>query len=236
MGEFVDSIEEANERTEECVVAIETIKKEGLDAELSLKMTSLGMDISRELVMNNMRKVLDAGKNNAVFVTIDMEDSPRCQETLDIFEQLLKEYPNGVGTVLRSMLYRSGEDVEYFKQYTPKIRFVKGAYKEPESVAYQVKSDVDENYKVIIKQHLSHGNIVQLGSHDEKMVAYGKQLLEEMKLDKEMVEFQMLFGLRSEFQEQIAKDGYKMRVYLPSGTDWYGYFMRRLAERPANVG
>jgi proline dehydrogenase len=234
LGEFVDNEKEANEMADNSIEAIRAIGREKLNSQLSLKMTSMGLDISDELVMRNMRRILDAAKENGVFVTIDMEDYSRCQKTLDIFKQLKTEYDN-VGTVLQAYLYRTESDIEDLKDYHPNLRLVKGAYKESPEVAFPDKKDVDENFKKIIKMHLLNGNYTAVATHDDAIIEYTKQLVKEYNIPNDQFEFQMLYGIRPERQEQLAREGYTMRVYVPYGTDWYGYFMRRLAERPANV-
>lgn len=234
LGEFVDNEQEANDMANHCIEAIEAIHREKLHSQLSLKMTSMGLDISEELVMRNMRRVLDAAKRHDVFVTIDMEDYSRCQKTLDIFKQLKTEYDN-VGTVLQAYLYRTVSDIEDLKDYHPNLRLVKGAYKESPEVAFPDKKDVDENFKKIIKMHLLNGNYTAVATHDDAIIEYTKKLVKEYNIPNSQFEFQMLYGIRPERQEQLAREGYTMRVYVPYGTDWYGYFMRRLAERPANV-
>jgi proline dehydrogenase len=234
LGEFVDNVAEANDMADNAIIAIKAIGKEKLDSQLSLKMTSMGMDISDETIMSNMRRILDAAKENNVFVTIDMEDYARCQKTLDIFKELRKDYDN-VGTVIQSYLYRTVGDMEDLNQFHPNLRLVKGAYKESPEVAFPDKKDVDDNYKKIIKMHLLNGNYTAVASHDDAMIEYTKQLVKEYNIPNDQFEFQMLYGIRTERQLELVKEGYKMRVYVPYGTDWYGYFMRRLAERPANV-
>lgn len=234
LGEFVDSIEEANLMADGSIEAIKAIGREKLNAQLSLKMTSMGLDISDEVVMNNMRRILDAAKENDVFVTIDMEDYSRCAKTIEIFKELRKDYDN-VGTVIQAYLYRTVQDIEDLNEYHPNLRLVKGAYKESPEVAFPGKKDVDENFKKIIKMHLLNGNYTAVASHDEAMIQYTKELVKKHNISHDQFEFQMLYGIRSERHEELVKEGYTMRVYVPYGTDWYGYFMRRLAERPANV-
>ncbi|QTN00232.1 proline dehydrogenase [Sediminibacillus dalangtanensis] len=234
LGEFIDSEQEARQAADECVEMIEKIAEHHLDSQLSLKMTSMGLDISEALVMENMRKILAAGKQHGVFVTIDMEDYERCQKTIDIFKELKEEYEN-IGTVIQAYLYRTVGDIEELNAYHPNLRLVKGAYKESPKVAFPDKQDVDENYKKIIKMHLLNGNYTAIATHDDEIIAYTKQLEKEHEIPRDQFEFQMLYGIRVERQEELTAEGYKMRVYVPYGTDWYGYFMRRLAERPANV-
>ncbi|MCA1061192.1 proline dehydrogenase [Rossellomorea aquimaris] len=234
LGEFVDNEREANEMALECVEAIRAIGRENLKSQLSLKMTSMGLDISEEVVMKNMRMILEEATKQNVFVTIDMEDYSRCGKTIDIFTRLKSEYDN-IGTVIQAYLYRTEKDIDDLNAYSPNLRLVKGAYKESPEVAFPEKKDVDDNFKKIIKTHLLNGNYTAIATHDDEMIEYTKRLVEEYKIPRDQFEFQMLFGIRVERQHELVKEGYKMRVYVPYGTDWYGYFMRRLAERPANV-
>jgi proline dehydrogenase len=234
LGEFVDNEAEAREMADNSILAIEAIGREGINSQLSLKMTSMGLDISDDVVMGNMRRILEAAKKNGVFVTIDMEDYSRCQKTLDIFKQLKSEYDN-IGTVIQAYLYRTERDMDDLNSYSPNLRLVKGAYKESPEVAFPEKKDVDENFKKIIKMHLLNGNYTAVATHDDAIIDYTKQLVREHNIPNSQFEFQMLYGIRNERQLELANEGYKMRVYVPYGTDWYGYFMRRLAERPANV-
>jgi proline dehydrogenase len=234
LGEFVDNEREAAEMTEHCIQAIKAIDKEKLDSQLSLKMTSMGLDISDELVLSNMRKIMDAAVKHNVFITIDMEDYSRCEKTLQIFKQLKKEYDN-ISTVIQAYLYRSLEDVQELNEYQPNLRLVKGAYKESPNVAYPEKSDVDNNFKKLIETHLLNGNYTAVATHDDEIIQFTKDLVEKHNIPYDQFEFQMLYGIRVERQDQLMQEGYKMRIYVPYGNDWYGYFMRRLAERPANV-
>lgn len=234
LGEFIDNEAEAIQSTNECIKAIEVIKRENLNAELSLKMTSIGLDISESIVLGNMRSILEAGKEHGVVVTIDMEDYERCGQTLSIFKTLKDIYPS-VGTVIQAYLYRSEKDIEELKAYAPYLRLVKGAYKESAEVAFPLKSDVDDNYKLLIKQNLLMGNYTAIATHDEAIIEYTKQLEETHQISRKQFEFQMLYGIRSERQKELQAEGYTMRVYVPYGADWYGYNMRRLAERPANI-
>ncbi|MCF6138588.1 proline dehydrogenase family protein [Pseudalkalibacillus berkeleyi] len=234
LGEFVDNEEEANEMTNHCIEAIKAISNQNLTSQLSLKLTSMGLDISREMVLRNMKRILEVADEYDVFVTIDMEDESRCQATLDIFKELKSQYEN-IGTVLQSYLYRTVEDIQELDSYNPNLRLVKGAYKESPSVAFPEKKDVDENFKKIIKMHLLNGNYTAIATHDDKMIEYTKELVEKHNISRDQFEFQMLYGIRIDRQRELRDEGYTMRVYVPYGKDWYGYFMRRLAERPANV-
>jgi proline dehydrogenase len=234
LGEFVSDEKVADERVELSIKMIEAIDREKLDAQYSLKMTSMGMDISDEVVLRNMRRILEAGKKHNVVVTIDMEDSGRCQKTLDIFKELKSEYDN-LSTVVQTYLYRTETDIDDLNKYKPNLRIVKGAYKEPVEVAFPDKKDVDDNFKKIVKKHMLNGNFTAVASHDMEMINYTKQIAKEYNIPKDQYEFQMLYGICTDLHHQLVKEGYNMRVYLAFGTDWFGYYMRRLAERPANV-
>lgn len=234
LGEFVDNEQEANEMADNSILAIEAIGREKLQSQLSLKLTSMGLDISDEVVLGNMRRILEAAKKNHVFVTIDMEDYSRAQKTINIFKLLRREYEN-VGTVIQAYLYRTEKDMDDLNDFHPNLRLVKGAYKESSEVAFPDKKDVDDNFKRIIKMHMLNGNYTAVATHDDTIIDYTKQLVKEQGITNDQFEFQMLYGIRPERQVELVKEGYKMRVYVPYGTDWYGYFMRRLAERPANV-
>lgn len=234
LGEFVDSEKEAKEMADHSIKAIQAIGQERLNAQLSLKLTSMGIDISEQVVIGNMRRILEAAQQNHVFVTIDMEDYNHCQKTIELYKKLKSEYDQ-VGTVIQAYLYRAYADIGDLNQYTPNLRLVKGAYKESPAVAFPEKKDVDENFKKMIKLHLLNGNYTAVATHDDAIIEYTKKLVRAYNIPLNQFEFQMLYGIRPERQLELVKEGYKMRVYVPFGTDWFGYFMRRLAERPANV-
>ncbi|MEM1500109.1 proline dehydrogenase [Bacillus velezensis] len=234
LGEFVNSGDVAKERTEECMQTIALIADEQLNSQVSLKMTSLGLDIDLDLVYENMTKILQTAEKHKVMVTIDMEDETRCQKTLDIFKDFRSRYEY-VSTVVQAYLYRTEKDLDDLSPLNPFLRLVKGAYKELEKVAYPEKSDVDENYKRLIRKQLLKGHYTAVATHDDKMIEFTKQLAKEHGIPNDRFEFQMLYGMRSQTQLSLVEEGYRMRVYLPYGDDWYGYFMRRLAERPSNI-
>ncbi len=234
LGEFVASEEEARQRTEECMHSIQAIATHGAQSEVSLKLTSLGLDISRDIVIEHMHRILQEAAKYDITVTIDMEDSSRCGQTLDIYKELKAQYPN-LGTVVQSYLYRSDQDLDELSPLDPYLRLVKGAYKESGKVAFPEKRLVDDNLKHLIKKNLLNGHYTAIASHDDAIIDFTKQLVQENNIPNDRFEFQMLYGMRNETQAQLAKEGYKVRVYLPYGEDWYGYFMRRLAERPANI-
>jgi proline dehydrogenase len=181
LGEFVKSKQVANLRTEECISTINMIHDEQLDSQVSLKLTSLGLDIDQELVYGNLERILQTAQASNVVITIDMEDEQRCQATLDLFKALRAKYDN-LSTVPQSYLYRTEKDVDDLNALSPNLRLVKGAYKESPEVAYPKKQDVDANYKNIIKKHLLNGNYTAVATHDDAMIEYTKQLVQEHNL------------------------------------------------------
>jgi proline dehydrogenase len=234
LGEFVDNEIEANEMADHCIDALEGMAKKKLDSNLSLKMTSMGLDISKELCIKNMRRILEAARKHNNFVRIDMEDYTHLDTTLEVYFELREEYDN-VGLVIQAYLYRSEEDIKKLSELNTNLRLVKGAYKESSKVAFPEKKDVDENFKKIIELQLKNGNYAGVATHDEAMIEHTKRFAQENEIPLDQFEFQMLYGIRTELQKQLVDEGYRVRIYVPYGDDWYGYFMRRLAERPANV-
>lgn len=234
LGEFVTKAEIANERTNECIQTIQRIAEAGLNSHVSLKMTSLGLDIDDDLVYRNMKSILDTAEKHRIMVTIDMEDEQRCQKTLDIFKEMKSQYEY-VSTVLQAYLYRTEQDLDDLNELQPFLRLVKGAYKESAEVAYTNKKDVDQNYKKLIEKQLLSGNYTAIATHDDQMIEFTKHIVKKHNIQTSQFEFQMLYGMRSETQQALVKEGYQMRVYTPYGREWYGYYMRRLAERPANI-
>lgn len=232
LGEFVFNREEAIESADYCVRTLEAIANSGVNCNLSLKLTQLGLDIDRNLCRDNMKRILATAEKHNIFVRIDMEDYSHLDATLDILSELRREYTN-VGTVIQAYLYRAERDVNDLKGVS--LRLVKGAYKESPAVAIQDKEKVDENYLAIIKQHLLSGSYTAIASHDHNIIDKVKKFAEENNIPKTQFEFQMLYNFRTDLQLSIAKEGYTVRIYVPFGNDWYGYFMRRLAERPQNV-
>lgn len=234
LGEFVRTEQEAEEATVNWIKTLDLIHDNKLDCNLSVKITSLGLDIEKEQCLKNLRRILDYAKERDIFVRIEMEDYTHCQPTLDIFYELAKEYDN-IGTVIQAYLYRTENDLEELNKYNANLRIVKGAYQESAEVAFQKKEDVDKNYDKIVKTHLLNGNYAGIATHDDVAIEEFIRFAKENDIPKTQFEFQFLYGIRSELQKELAKRGYKVRVYVPYGTDWFGYFMRRLAERPENV-
>ncbi len=236
LGEFVNSSEEAVASADYCVRTLDAIQESGVKSHLSLKMTQLGLDISKSLCMDNMRRILSKAKQYGNFVRIDMEDYAHNEITLEIFRELRQEFGETVGLVIQSYLYKSEQDIADLNEFHPNLRIVKGAYKEPSSVAFPDKADVDKNYIKLVEQQLIYGNYAAIATHDEVIINHLKGFIKEHSIPLTQFEFQMLYGIRTQLQEELAAQGYTVRVYVPYGDDWYGYFMRRLAERPANVG
>lgn len=231
LGEFVNTKEEAERATGWALETLDGIAKSGVESHLSVKLTQLGLDLDMDVCEQNMRRILQKAKEYGIFVRIDMEDSPRCQTTIDFFKKMQAEFPL-TGLVIQSYLYRSEADVLDLKT---NLRLVKGAYKEPATVAFPEKAQVDDNLLKLIKHQLDNGWYVAVASHDDKIIAWTKEYVKKNNISKDKFEFQMLYGIKTEMQKKLAEEGYRMRIYVPYGTDWYGYFMRRLAERPANV-
>lgn len=234
LGEFVGNEEEANESAHMCLATLDAIAESGVRSNLSIKMTSLGLDISRDLCLRNMRSILDRARTLNNFVRIDMEDYSHCQMSLDIYKELREEYDN-VGIVIQAYLYRSEQDVEDLSRYNANLRLVKGAYKESPEVAFPDKKDVDSNYVKLIHRRLLNGCYTAVATHDPQIVNETKRFVKERDIPLDQFEFQMLYGICEDLQMQLVQEGYKVRIYVPYGVDWFGYFMRRLAERPANV-
>jgi len=234
LGESISSEAETRAEVQEYTEVLQAISDHALDSNVSVKLTQLGLDISPALCYDNTRRIVEAAAGHHNFVRIDMEDSPKTDATLDIFRRLRGEFDN-VGIVVQSYLYRTEKDVDELLALGARIRLCKGAYKEPASVAFQDKRDVDANYVLVMKKLLVSGIYHGIATHDEKMIAATRQFAAERKIDADQFEFQMLYGIRRDLQDQLVADGYRMRVYVPYGRSWYPYFMRRLAERPANV-
>ena len=233
LGERVSSLAEAEAATNEYRRIIDAIVSSDIGRNLSLKLTQLGLDVDRASAVDNLRKVLDRAEG--FFVRIDMESSRYTDVTLDIFETLWHHGYQHMGVVLQADLYRTAKDVERILALGARIRLVKGAYREPKSVAYQSKEDVDAAYVRLIKLLLDRGNYPAIATHDPAMLDVARQYAAERRVAGDRFEFQMLYGIRRDLQMRLVKDGYRVRVYIPFGRQWFPYFMRRLGERPANV-
>jgi proline dehydrogenase len=236
LGESVHNEAEARVAGQAYVNMLDRIYERRLDANVSVKLTAMGLDISEDLCVATMHKILQRAREYRSFVRIDMESSEYTQRTLDLFEQrLYPAYRENVGIVLQSYLYRTFADVERANQLKARVRICKGAYKEPETVAYPAKKDVDSNYVRCMHALMEHGNYPGIATHDEAILREAKRFAKEKQIVADRFEFQMLYGVRRDLQDKLVREGYRMRVYVPFGTQWYPYLMRRLAERPANV-
>ncbi len=213
------------------------IGRRGLPAHVSVKLTQVGMDIAPALAEQVVGEMVDHATAVDSFVRIDMESSAYTEATLQMTERLhARPGSQGrVGTVLQAYLYRTADDARRLVEQGIRIRLCKGAYKEPAQVAFPAKADVDENYRALMLYLATSGVCCGIATHDERLVTALRQFVDEHGLPKTTFEFQMLYGIRRDLQRQLVRDGYKVRVYLPFGTEWYPYFMRRLAERPANA-
>jgi proline dehydrogenase len=214
---------------------LERIHGENLRANVSLKFTALGQDISEAFLAQNLGRILERARAAGSFIRFDMESSEYTQRTLDAFEKLWSEGWRDIGVVLQSYLKRSADDVARMNRLGARVRLCKGAYNEPPAVAFKDKSDVDKSFVALTKALLSEGNYPAIATHDERMIEAAVAFHQQQAIGKERFEFQMLHGVRRDLQRQLVKDGYNVRVYIPFGSHWYPYLMRRLAERPANV-
>jgi proline dehydrogenase len=236
LGESVHNEAEARAAGEAYISMLDRIHEQRADANVSVKLTAMGLDISEDLCVANMQKILQRARECASFVRIDMESSEYTQRTLDLFEQrLYPAYRENVGIVLQSYLYRTFADVERAISMKARVRLCKGAYKEPETVAFPDKKDVDANYVRCMHELMLKGNYPGIATHDEAIIREAKRFAKANDVAPDRYEFQMLYGVRRDLQDRLVREGYRMRVYVPFGTQWYPYLMRRLAERPANV-
>lgn len=232
LGEFVFEKEEALEARKNILEVIEAIHTHEADAHISLKPSQLGLDIDYDFCFENLEDIVSTAHKYGIFVNFDMEDHQRLQPSFDIVEALAEKYDN-VGTVIQAYFYRAEEDLNRYKNL--RLRLVKGAYKESDDVAYQDKADVDANYIKLIEWHLLNGKFTSIATHDHRVINHVKQFVKDNHISNDKFEFQMLFGFRTDMQQQLVKEGYNFCVYVPFGNDWFGYFMRRLAERPQNL-
>jgi proline dehydrogenase len=251
LGEHTTTPAEANSAAGRILDAFDEIEKDQVRANISIKLTQIGMGMDDEICRANLLRILEKARDYHNFVRIDMEDTPYTDRTLQFLGEMRAEGfdVETVGTVVQSYLYRTEADMRKLIEDGTRIRLVKGAYQEPADKAYPKKADVDANYdalaSILIDASLaqkttlrSDGRVAPIpaiASHDEKRIAFACQYAEKVGLPKNGLEFQMLYGIRRDLQEQLAKDGYPVRIYVPFGTHWYPYFMRRLAERPANI-
>ncbi|HEX7720689.1 MAG TPA: proline dehydrogenase family protein [Pyrinomonadaceae bacterium] len=236
LNESVSSVEATKDEVREYLHLLELIGQTGIDSNVSIKLTQFGLEIATDLAYQNARSIVEDAARRGNFVRIDMEGSNVTQATIDVFKRLRSEFGlNDVGIVLQSYLRRTTDDARELLKIPARIRLCKGAYDEPASVAFPDKKDVDDNYVRVMRLLLASGTYHGIATHDPKMIEATIEFVQREGIGKDAFEFQMLYGIRRDLQEQLARDGYGMRVYVPYGKHWYPYFMRRLAERPANI-
>ena len=251
LGEHTTTADEANRAADGIIAVLDEIKKAGVRSNVSIKLTQVGMGLDDEICCANLTRILERAKKYGNFVRIDIEDIPYTDKTIAFFHEMLeKGFAVGtVGMAVQSYLFRAEADTRKLVEIGATLRLVKGAYQEPPEVAFPKKADVDANYdtltSILIDASLAHKTelskngrippIPAIATHDEKRLAFAKSYADKVGLPKNGVEFQMLYGIRRDLQEELAREGYPVRVYVPFGTHWYPYFMRRLAERPANI-
>ncbi|HVJ06886.1 MAG TPA: proline dehydrogenase family protein [Acidisarcina sp.] len=235
LGESVSTADEARRAADTYHQLLDAIQSRRLNANVSVKLTQMGLEIDQALAYDIVAGLVSHAASTRNFVRIDMEGSEHTQTTIDMVRKLHDTNPGTVGIVIQAYLYRSEQDLHTLLNEGIRVRLCKGAYQEPPNIAFASKKDVDENYlklaRILLNSNIFHG----LATHDEKIIAATKHFLRERHFDTRRFEFQMLYGIRRDLQKSLVREGYNMRVYIPFGTEWYPYFMRRLAERPANL-
>ncbi|GIV18701.1 MAG: proline dehydrogenase [Armatimonadota bacterium] len=234
LGESVRDRQMAEAVVAEYLRVLPTLAQAGLDTQVSVKLTQLGLDIENDFCVRNLERIVQCAQEVGGFVRIDMESREYTQRTLDIFDALHERYPN-LGIVIQAYLYRSEEDIERLIRCKASVRLCKGAYAEPATVAYPKRSQVNAAYRRLMQKLLLSGNAPALATHDESIIRDAIAFAQNNNISPQRFEFEMLYGIRRDLQEKLASQGYQMRVYVPYGEAWYPYFTRRLAERPANL-
>jgi len=235
LGESVTTLEGAYAATREYLAVVDAIVQAGIERNLSLKLTQLGLDADRASAVDNLRRILERAEPAGFFIRIDMESSAYTDVTLDTFETLWHHGHRQIGVVLQSDLRRSEADLQRINALGARVRLVKGAYREPKAVAYQSKTEVDQAYARMLKSLLLEGNYPAIATHDPAMIDLARAFARDRQIPPDRFEFQMLYGIRRDLQNKLVADGYRLRIYVPFGREWFPYFMRRLGERPANV-
>jgi len=234
LGENVATAADAQRARDAYLQVFERIAAEELNANVSCKLTQLGLDLSSEFCEGQVLSIVERAAHYENFLRVDMEGSLYTQRTIDVVKKVRARSP-AVGTVIQAYLYRSERDIQDLLAYGCRIRLCKGAYKEPPDVAFPKKEDVDANYVKLVRLLLPSGFYHGIATHDPRMIAATIRCAADMKVAKDDFEFQMLYGVRTDLQRRLVRDGYRLRIYIPYGRDWFPYFMRRLAERPANL-
>jgi proline dehydrogenase len=235
LGESVSTFDAAQAAADEYVRIVHAIVRSGVERNISLKLTQLGLDVDRATAVDNMRRILADADGHGFFVRIDMENSAYTERTLQVLETLWQQGHHQIGTVIQSCLLRSPGDIERLTALGSRIRLVKGAYKEPKTLAHQKKRDVDGAFVSLMRELLDRGHYPAIATHDPAMITETKQYAARKGIPQDRFEFQLLYGIRRDLQASLVADGYRVRVYVPYGQQWFPYFMRRLGERPANV-
>lgn len=235
LGENVKDRATADATINAYIELLHSIKEHGITSSISIKLTMLGLDIDRQYCVDNLNRLMDVAKEHNQFVRLDMEGTGYTQATIDIFKEAHKIYGNHVGTVIQSMLHRTKKDIDELAEMGADIRMVKGAYKEPANLALQNMPAIREAYKEYFKILLEKTPYPRLATHDDELINWIKQYAEQNNISKDRFEIQMLYGLREDTMVQLTEEGYKTRVYVPFGTDWFPYFKRRLMERKENI-
>jgi proline dehydrogenase len=235
LGESVTDAEHAHASAAVYHQVLDAIRERGLNANVSVKLTQMGMDVNPELAEGIVRGMLTHAEEAGTFIRVDMEGSEYTEATVAMAERLHGRWPGLVGTVLQAYLYRTVDDARRLTDQGIRIRLCKGAYKEPASIAFPAKADVDENYVRLMIFLATSGVFCGMATHDEAIIERMRRFVQEKNLPKHLFEFQMLYGIRRDLQRKLVAEGYGVRIYIPFGSEWYPYFMRRLAERPANV-
>jgi proline dehydrogenase len=237
LGEYIKDLGQAEENTRYSCEVLETIAREKIDGNLSIKLTSLGLAIDPAACEKNVRKILDTARANGnIFVRFDMEDSPFTSLTIALYDKLRKEYLN-IGVVLQAYLRRTREDIEFLlAEGALNVRLCKGIYIEPEAIAFKTRDEIRKNFTDCLELLFSRGAYVGIATHDEVLVENAKLLIKKYDLAKMNYEFQMLLGVRETMRRQTISQGHRLRVYVPFGADWYGYSVRRLKENPSMAG
>ncbi|GGK14902.1 proline dehydrogenase [Deinococcus malanensis] len=239
LGEFIESPEQCNQFAQNVLDLLDAAHAEGIIPYVSIKLSSVGQGKTvggEDLGLTNARRIVGKARGYGGFVCLDMEDHPRVDQTLAQFRQLTGEFGGQhVGTVLQSYLYRTEADRDSLGDLRPNLRIVKGAYLEPETVAFMDKADVDAAYRRLVYAHLGAGSYTNVATHDESIIHDVKHFVLAHGISKDAFEFQMLYGIRRDLQKSLAQEGYRVRAYIPYGRDWYAYFSRRIAETPRNA-
>lgn len=239
LGEYVTDREVAAAGRDAYVNLVHTVAEErsrnGLDANVSIKLSMMGQKIDEDFCLENLRVLLETAKEREVFIRLDMEGSDTTESTLRLFEEVYPDFPDHVGVVLQAYLKRTERDVERMCELNARVRICKGAYKEPPAIAYQKMKKIRERFDAYAKMLILHARYPGIATHDERLISSTKEFVRAEGIDHDQFEFQMLYGIRPETQEQLVREGYHMRVYLPYGTEWLPYFTRRLRERKENV-